>query len=71
MTGVSLSDGLMSYPGHLVGESYPSAEMQLVHSTALAKCELFIIMNYLYELSLEAITFHSGWLVRFMAYQPL
>ena len=31
-------DGLMSYPGHLLvwGESYPSAEMQLVHPTAPA-----------------------------------
>ena len=26
--GASPSDCLMSYPGHLLGESYPSAEMQ-------------------------------------------
>ena len=31
ITGVSLSDCLVSYPGH-----YPSAEMQLVYSTAPA-----------------------------------
>ena len=30
------SNGLMSYPGHLLGDSYHSAEMQLVYSTAPA-----------------------------------
>ena len=34
-TGALPSDGLMSYLGHLLGEYYPSAEMQLVYSTAL------------------------------------
>ena len=34
-TGALPSDGLMSYPGHsLAGRSNPSAEMQLVYSTA-------------------------------------
>ena len=33
-TGISLSGGLISYPEHLLGESYASAEMQLVYSTA-------------------------------------
>ena len=32
----SLSDGLVLYPGHSLGESYPSAEMQSVYSTAPA-----------------------------------
>ena len=32
----SPSDSSMSYPEHLLGESYPSAEMQLVYSTAPA-----------------------------------
>ena len=32
ITGAPLSDCLVSYPGHLLGESYPSAEMQLVYS---------------------------------------
>ena len=32
----SSSDCLVSYPGHLLGESYPSAEMQSVYSTAPA-----------------------------------
>ena len=36
ITGVSPSDCLVSYPGHSLGESYPSAEMQLVYSTATA-----------------------------------
>ena len=36
ITGASLSDCLMWYPGHSVGnEFYSSAEMQLVYSTAL------------------------------------
>ena len=29
-----LSDCFMSYPGYTLGESYPSAEMQSVYSTA-------------------------------------
>ena len=33
-TGISPSDCLVSYPGHSLRESYPSAEMQLVYSTA-------------------------------------
>ena len=32
--GVSPSDCLISYPGHLLGRSYPSAEIQSVYSTA-------------------------------------
>ena len=36
-TGASPSDCLMSYPGHSMGESYPSAEMQSVYFTAPAK----------------------------------
>ena len=34
--GALLSDGLMSYPGHS-GESYLSADMQLVYSTVPAE----------------------------------
>ena len=34
ITGTSLSDGLVSYLRQLLGESYPSVEMQLVHSAA-------------------------------------
>ena len=37
VTGASPSDCLVSYPGHTVGlRDYPSAEMQLVCSTAPA-----------------------------------
>ena len=36
ITEVSPSDCLVSYPGHSLGESYPSAEMQSVYSTAPA-----------------------------------
>ena len=33
--GASSSDGLMSYPGHSLEESYPSLEMHSVYSTTL------------------------------------
>ena len=36
ITGASLSDCLVSYQGHSLQESYPSAEVQSVYSTALA-----------------------------------
>ena len=35
--GASSSDGLVSYPGHLLRGSYPSAEMQLAYSLAPAE----------------------------------
>ena len=35
ITGTLPSDCLVSYPGHLLGVPYPSAEMQSVYSTAL------------------------------------
>ena len=37
ITGASPSDCFASYPGHLLGEVLPSAEMQLVYSTSPAK----------------------------------
>ena len=43
ITEASPSDCLMSYPGHSLGEFYPSAEIQSVYSTAAvnwAKTEL-------------------------------
>ena len=36
LTGASPSGGSMSFPGHLLGESYSSAEMQLVYTAAPA-----------------------------------
>ena len=36
ISGTTPSNCLVSYPGHLLGESYPFAEMQSVHSTAPA-----------------------------------
>ena len=38
ITGVSLSDCLVSYPGHLLKEFYLSTELQLVYFTAPANC---------------------------------
>ena len=34
-TRASPSDGLVSYPGHSLGRSYPSAKVQSVYFTAL------------------------------------
>ena len=34
ITGISLSDCLVSYPGHSLGEFYPTADMQSVYSAA-------------------------------------
>ena len=36
MTGASPSNCFVTYPGHLLGESNPSAEMHLMYSTDLA-----------------------------------
>ena len=36
ITGASPTDYLVSYPGYLLVESYPSAEMQLLYSIAPA-----------------------------------
>ena len=41
-TGASPSDGLVSYPGHSLKESYPSAETQSVYSTAPAPAALVV-----------------------------
>ena len=38
ITGASPSDCLVSYPGHWLWEPYPSAEKQLVYSTAWCRC---------------------------------
>ena len=40
--GALPSDYLVAYPGHLLKESYPSAGMQLVYSTALADWAIYI-----------------------------
>ena len=39
ITGILPSDCLVSYLGHSLGKCYPSAEMQLVYSTALVDSE--------------------------------
>ena len=36
ITGASSPECLVSYPGHSLGETYPSAEMQSVYSLAPA-----------------------------------
>ena len=37
ITGASPSDCFVLYPGHSLGESYPSAEIQLVYTAASAE----------------------------------
>ena len=48
ITGTSPSDCLMSYPGHTLGEFYPSAEKQSVYSTALNDWEIVCVGIYIY-----------------------
>ena len=43
ITGASSSDCLVAYPGHSLGESYTSAEMQLVYPAAPAD---WVIQEY-------------------------
>ena len=42
ITGTSPIDCLVSYPGHLLGSSYPSAEVLSAYSTAVADWTMFI-----------------------------
>ena len=55
---IGLSSGcLMSYPGHsLRGESYPSAEMQSVYSTAQADCANLYINTLFNSYGLDSTT---------------
>ena len=43
------SDGLVSYPGHTLGESYPSAETQSAYFTATADWVRIVICGYINE----------------------
>ena len=45
--GTSPSDSLVSYPGHSLAGSYPSAEMQSVYSTAPADWAIYGMKYYL------------------------
>ena len=46
ITGTSSSDSLMLYPGHLLRESYSSAEKKSVYSTAPADwASLHVVMK--------------------------
>ena len=46
ITGTSPSDCLVSLSGHSLGESYPSAEMQSVYSTAIADWTRRILSDF-------------------------
>ena len=55
-TGASPSDCFVSYPGHLlqgVGGSYPSAEMQLVYSTALTNWAIPLFLEFIDNLLID------------------
>ena len=45
ITGASQSDYLVSYPGHSLGESYTSAEMQSVYSIAPGNLAIYYEEN--------------------------
>ena len=49
-TGASSSDSLISYPEHLLGEYYPSAEMQSVQSAAPVNWAVHILRLFEWEL---------------------
>ena len=49
IAGTSPSDCLVSYPGHSLGESYPSAEEQSVYSTAPADWAIVFRESYSYS----------------------
>ena len=62
ITGASSSDCLVSYPGHLLGESYPSAEMQLVYSATPADWAIKILMQPSYsDFSKAFDSVHKRW----------
>ena len=52
ITRKSPSDCLVSYPRHLLGESYPSAEKQSVYSTASTNWERFGLVSLLNGISI-------------------
>ena len=49
ITGASLSDCLVSYPGHLFVGSYPFAEMQSVYSTTRVEWDVFQLSINVYQ----------------------
>ena len=49
ITGASLSDAVwVSYPGHVLEQSYPFAEMQLVYSAAPANKAMLVLRGWRY-----------------------
>ena len=62
ITGISPSDRLVSYPGHSLGESYASAEMLLVYSTAPNRLGLVILLVNLILNKMKAATIFTGYL---------
>ena len=59
ITGISLSDCLVSYAGLSLGGSYPSAEVQSVYSTAAAKWAI-TIQSFIYtQLNVKTLLFQK------------
>ena len=56
------SDGLVSYTGHLLGGSYPSAEMQLAYSRAPVDWAVNVL-EIILKISMFKISFFSPWSV--------
>ena len=69
ITGTTLSDYLVSYPGHSMEGSCPSAEMHLAYSTAPANLaivdkRIYLWRHYFAKMILE-VYFHIDWLIDF------
>ena len=64
--GALLSDWLVSYPGHSLGESYRSAVMQSVYSTAVADWAI----NYRKKIDLLTKILVHGPLLQKSSFQP-
>ena len=71
ITGTTLSDCLVSYPRHSLGESYPSAEKQSVYSTAPANWarRLKGFIRFPREW-VQKWTFECNWSLNFITLMP-
>ena len=66
ITGASPSDCLVSYPRHLLGELFSSAEMQSVYSAAPADCANGMLANMMnYDVIVSKFKLQSCYYVHF------
>ena len=58
INGALQSDCLVSYPGYLLGKSYPSVEMQTVYSTTSVDWAIFLINDHFSYTQLYGIKYY-------------